>query len=246
MIYTRHSLIAGAKMLNRTSLMILGVAASVGIPYALKSPQVKNLITSATTTAEAPVEIPAGGPRIERRTAVQAAESRGSSESSAKILDHSDLSITPLNLRPEGMPVNDFAEVIRFDVTTAWVLARWPRVSTRLSSLPTQGYRVALVTGTLPHDLAGSLTYYFNNDQKVQRITFLGTTGDTRPLVNLVTSRYGLVRMQDDGPGVHLYQFRVGKKVASELRIKSARTVSLAEPHSRFEVALVLERPPKT
>lgn len=235
-------------MLSRSSLMFLGMAASVGVPYALSSSGVQSLIKSGRSTAEAPAEISAGGPRIERRTAVQAAEARGTGEStttSAQVLDHADLSITPLNLRPEGMPVSDFAEVIRFDVTTAWVLARWPRVSTRLSSLPTQGYRVALVTGTLPHDLAGSLTYYFNNEQKVQRITFLGTTGDTRPLVNLVTSRYGLVRQQDDGPGVHLYQFRSGKKVASELRIKPARTVSLAEPHSRFEVALVLERPPK-
>ena len=141
------------------------------------------------------------------------------------------------------MPAYDFAEIFRFDVTTAWVLSRWPRVNTRLSNLSTHGYRVALVTGTLPHDLAGSLTYYFNDAQKVQRITFIGTTGDTRPLVNLVTSKFGLVRQQDEGPGVHLYQFRSGKKISSELRIKSARTVSLAEPNTRFEVALVLERP---
>ncbi len=235
-------------MFGRSSLMLLGLAASVGVPYLLSSSGVQSLIKSGTSTAEAPVEIAPGGPRIERRTAVEAAEARNSGEpshSAAHVADHADSSVTPLNLRPEGMPVYDFAEVFRFDVTTAWVLSRWPRVSTRLSSLPTQGYRVALVTGTLPHDLAGSLTYYFNDAQKVQRITFLGTTGDTRPLVNLVTSRYGLVRQQDEGPGVHLYQFRSGKKIASELRIRPARTVSLAEPHTRFEVALVLERPPK-
>ena len=145
----------------------------------------------------------------------------------------------------EGFPATDLKEVLHFDGTPAWVMSRWPRVSSGLATLDLQGYRVPLVTGTAQDDLAGSLTYYFNNEQKVQRITFLGTTGDTRPLVNLVTSRYGLVRQQDEGPGVHLYQFRSGKKVASELRIKPARTVSLAEPHSRFEVALVLERPPK-
>jgi hypothetical protein len=226
--------------------MLLGLAAAVGVPYLLSSSGVQSLIKSGSSSAEAPAELASGGPRIERRTALEAAEARNAVESaSAPGVAEPDSSVTPLNLRPEGMPVYDFAEVFRFDVTTAWVLSRWPRVSTRLSSLPTQGYRVALVTGTLPHDLAGSLTYYFNDEQKVQRITFLGTTGDTRPLVNLVTSRYGLVRQQDDGPGVHLYQFRSGKKIASELRIRSARTVSLAEPHTRFEVALVLERPPK-
>ncbi|MGD9647485.1 MAG: DUF6690 family protein [Pirellulales bacterium] len=229
-------------MFGRSSLLLLALAASLGVPYLVSSSGVRNLIKSGTTSEETPDDIVAGGPRIERRTAVEAAEARTSSPRS---FTAAESEITPLNLRPEGMPVNNFAEVFRFDVTTAWVLARWPRVSTRLSTLPTHGYRVALVTGTLPHDLAGSLTYYFNDEQKVQRITFLGTTGDTRPLVNLVTSRYGLVRQQDEGPGVHLYQFLAGKKVASELRIRSARTVSLAEPHSRFEVALVLERPAK-
>ena len=67
--------------------------------------------------------------------------------------------------------------------TSAWVLARWPRVSTRLANLDLQGYRVPLVSGTADGDLAGSLTYYFNSQQRVQRITFIGSTGDARPLV---------------------------------------------------------------
>lgn len=78
----------------------------------------------------------------------------------------------------EGTPVRDLAEVFRFDVTTDWILRHWPRVSTGLAQLQLQGYRVPLVTGTGEADLAGSLTYYFNARQKVQRITFCGTTGD--------------------------------------------------------------------
>ncbi len=61
--------------------------------------------------------------------------------------------------------------MLRFDVTVEWVMQRWPRVSTGLPYLQLQGYRVPLVTGTKVADLAGSLTYYFNARQQVQRIT---------------------------------------------------------------------------
>ena len=71
----------------------------------------------------------------------------------------------------DATPMPSLAEVLRFDVTVAWVMQRWPRVSTGLPYLQLQGYRVPLVTGTTVADLAGSLTYYFNAQQQVQRIT---------------------------------------------------------------------------
>lgn len=144
---------------------------------------------------------------------------------------------------PEGPPVADLSEVFRLDATTAWVLSRWPRVTTRLAPLDLQGYRVPLVTGTKDSDLAGSLTYYFNRDQRVQRITFIGTTGDSRPLVALMATKFGFTRQLVRDAGLYLYQVKEGKQAVSELRIKPAATVSAADPNGRFQVALVIERP---
>ena len=84
-------------------------------------------------------------------------------------------------------PVVDLSEALRFEVTSAWVLGRWPRVTAGLPDEDLQGYRVALVTGTREDDLAGSLTYYFNKHQRCQRITFQGTTGDARKLIAYLT-----------------------------------------------------------
>ena len=70
-------------------------------------------------------------------------------------------------------------EVLSFDRSVEWVMQRWPRVSTGLTYLQLQGYRVPLVTGTGLSDVAGSLTYYFNAGQQVQRITLRGI--DRRP-----------------------------------------------------------------
>ena len=138
---------------------------------------------------------------------------------------------------------HDLAEIFRWDVTTAWILARWPRVSAGLSTVEQQGYRVPLVTGTAADDLAGSLTYYFDRRQQVERITFLGTTGDSRRLVALLATKFGFVRELNDDPSLFLYRVRDGRKVISELRIKPAHVVRADAPNTRFEVALLIERP---
>ena len=67
----------------------------------------------------------------------------------------------------EGVTARDLGEVIRFDGSPEWVMARWPRVTAGLANLDLQGYRVPLVSGTAQDDLAGSLTYYFDRNQQV-------------------------------------------------------------------------------
>ena len=144
----------------------------------------------------------------------------------------------------EGAPTKDLAEVLRFDVTTGWVLRRWPRVSTGLAELPLQGYRVPLVTGTRQTDLAGALTYYFNAQQQVQRISFRGTTGDPRELIRLLTTRYKFTRRLTNDPGLFIYEVTdLGGRPVSLLRIQSAPVVKSSEPNQRFDVELVIERP---
>jgi hypothetical protein len=144
----------------------------------------------------------------------------------------------------EGAPMRSLAEVLRFDVTTGWVLARWPRVSTGLAELPLQGYRVPLVTGTAETDLAGALTYYFNAQQQVEKICFQGTTGDARELVGLLRSRYDFARRLTNDPGMFVYEVAgSGGEPTSLLTIRSAPVVKLNDPYRRFEIELTLVRP---
>ena len=141
--------------------------------------------------------------------------------------------------------VHAMEDVLRFDITTAWVLANWPRVSAGLAELDLQGYRVPVVTGASEADLAGSLTYYFNPRQRVQRIVFSGSTGDARRLVSLVESRYQLKRKITPDPSLFLYEHKEYGQVTSELRIRPAPVVRSGAPHGRFAVALTLGRPAK-
>ena len=143
----------------------------------------------------------------------------------------------------EGSAAQDLGEVLQFDGTPGWVMARWPRVTAGLAELELQGYRVPLVSGTANDDLAGSLTYYFDKDQRVARIIFHGTTGDPRKLIALVTSRYRFSQQHTDDPSLSLYQVKWNGKPHSELRIRPARVVRADQPHARFEVDLAMRRP---
>lgn len=143
----------------------------------------------------------------------------------------------------EGPAPRDLAEVLRFDITTHWIIARWPRVTTGLSVMELQGYRVPLVTGTNEDGLAGSITYYFDKHQVCERIIFHGTSGDPRKLVYLVTSRYGLEREITNDPGLTLYRKKSSSRVDSELRIRPAKVIRADAPRARYEIDLAVKRP---
>jgi len=144
----------------------------------------------------------------------------------------------------EGAPVRHVSELLRFDVTPDWIVRRWPRVSTGLADLQLQGYRVPVVTGTAPGDLAGALTYYFNANQQVERITFNGTTGDANPLITLITRQYRMLRRPINDPGMLIFEAAYGEgRPSSVVRIRSAGTIDASDVYHRFEVDMVMHRP---
>jgi len=141
----------------------------------------------------------------------------------------------------EGAAVADLSEVIRFDVTPQWVMQRWPRVTTELSDLNLEGLRVPLVTGKLSYDLAGSLTYYFDKRQRVQRITFHGFTADERPLVDLLVKHCGFRPERTLGRGLYLAKW--GGKPRSALLVQHAPVVHASQRMTQLELELEVNRP---
>ena len=142
-----------------------------------------------------------------------------------------------------GVRVQDAGTVFDFNVTPEWIVARWPAVSTGLAQLPLEGYRVPLVTGTAQHDLAGCLTYYFDPRQKLQQITFVGTTGDPRPLIGLLTTRFQFGRRLANDPGLVIYEAgQLNGQPASVLRIRLASADDSSGPYRSYNVELSLRR----
>lgn len=149
------------------------------------------------------------------------------------------------SLASVGGPVRSFRweEIFRFDITPEEIVRRFPRVSVGLGSLQLQGYRVPLVTGTRPEDLAGSLTYYFNARGQVELIEFVGTTGAAGPFVSFCHRRFGLAQRITNSPGVFVYEKphpRAGRN--SLLVIRPAPVLQAGEEYGRFWLELKLFR----
>ena len=137
--------------------------------------------------------------------------------------------------------VGDLSQVLQFNITPSWIMERWSRVSTVHTETGLEGFRVALVTGTKLEDVTGSLTYYFDAQQQLRRITLKGLTGDDRQLVHHVSQQFNLRSEPALGAGTHVARWN--GKPTSLLRITHAPVLRSKRPHERLEIMLELNRP---
>ncbi len=147
---------------------------------------------------------------------------------------------TPDNTSVLTGGINELERLLTFDITPGFIINQWSRVSTVHPENGLEGMRVALVTGTGVEDIAGSLTYYFDNQQSLRRITFDGVTGDDRPLVNIISQQFKF--RPEPALGGGMYVARWNAQPTGLLKISHAPVVRSQRPHERLEVMLELNR----
>ena len=140
-----------------------------------------------------------------------------------------------------GSNVPDLRAVIRFDITPDWVIGRFHRVTTVLADLSLEGLRVPIVTGTRADDIAGTLTYYFDNTGKLQRLTIHGFTGDPRRFAQTMATGYGMQRERALEAGV--FTKRWNGHPVHFMRLTHAPVVYSDAVHQKFTVFLELNQP---
>src|SRR5437764_7490770 len=164
-------------MFSRPVLFVGVLVACVVVPYVLLDEQLAHSVQGAWNSLRGKVED----------------ESRG-------LRDRFDgTGYSPASGASHQGPIVTIEQAFRFDLTPQWVSSRWPRVSTVLGEPEQLGMRVALVSGTRPDDIAGSLTYYFDPHHQLQRITFEGLTRDPRRLLSATVTPYGLKSLPTTG-----------------------------------------------
>jgi hypothetical protein len=214
-------------MFLRSSMLGTATIALLGLPYLMSTPGKDGQTSKDEAKGGGPIQVPAG----------DAVDLRSSA--APPFLANAAQANMPLT----GPPVSGLEEILRFDVTPDWVLARWPRVSTTTNQPELKGYRVPVVTGARPEDLAGSLTYFFNARQELQRIVFHGTTGKPEPLVQFLADKFEFRPVQDADAGWQRYQVKWHGAPVSELRVRPAPVVDSTQPQRRYLVNLLIERP---
>jgi hypothetical protein len=140
----------------------------------------------------------------------------------------------------EQLPIMSLAEVLRFDITPDFVMARYPRVSTLLSDTQLDGMRAPLITGSTPSDLAGTVTYYFDRFKQLKRLTVHATVGDPTRFVAELQRSYQM--SQEPSLGGSLYAIKWNGSPTSLLHITPASVVYNDLPYGRFNLFLELNQ----
>lgn len=138
-------------------------------------------------------------------------------------------------------PVNSPTDIFRFDVYPDWVRSQWPRVSTAPVLPDLYGMRVAVVTGTSPWDLHGSLTYYFDETQKVQKVSFVGNTTDVSRLISSLSAEYGFRQYEENSPGLYV-AIKSGKPFGV-IQFQYANVIRVKDSSNQVFVSIELNRP---
>lgn len=213
-------------------LMLAGLlGAAVGVPYAIENSD-KLRTDWMSTSASPPSAVESATPAAVGSFSIPqmpTPESPG---------DHLYSSPAPL----EGIPTYSLSEVLRMDVNKEWIYGRWARKSTGLAESDLFGVRVPLVSGTRMTDVAGSLTYYFNVRDQIEKIRLTGKTADTTELANLLVQRYGFRPAVAQLPGEQLFRVERKGRVESELRTWPEAVLWTTSPHDSFSIDLEINR----
>jgi len=140
-----------------------------------------------------------------------------------------------------GNQISDLREVMRFDITPRWLIGRFARVSTVLANLNLKGLRVPVVTGIRAEDVAGTLTFYFDQHDQLQRLTFHGFTGDPNRFTYVMTTHFGLQREPALEAGA--FTKRWNGQPVHFLRLTHAPVVYSDAVHHKYTVFLELNQP---
>lgn len=207
-------------MPNRPLLFVGVLVAAVAIPYVLLDKNLSQTARSQLDRISGRARSMAGGPKSEAGAAAGPTE-------------------TPqvVEAIPPAAPIE---EVFRFEITPQWVTSRWPRVSTAPGDFDLLGMRVAYASGTQPHDVVGSLTYYFNKHHQLERITFTGLTGDHRRLMSVLVGSYRL--KSQPTTGIANYIAGDPAKPTSQISVRHTPTIVAGADQARAELLVDLRR----
>ena len=148
-----------------------------------------------------------------------------------------DLNAAPMQF----LPTSSFAEIIRFDIQPDWVKQRWKRISTSPGESGLHGLRVPVVTGTNTTDLHGSLTYYFDANQRAQRVTFRGWTGNASRLTDLLQKQFGFKAQPTHWAGFYLMSDRRGDRGA--LLLQHPAVIRTDNPVQQVAIVMEINNP---
>lgn len=134
-----------------------------------------------------------------------------------------------------------FLDIFRFDINPEWVQDRWPRIATSTPEANLFGMRTPVVTGTRLQDLAGSITWYFDDRRQVQRLRFEGTCGDASDVVAMTTQSFGME--QESAVGKLVFTKRWHNVPRCVVVVEQPPVIDISQVRQRYIVRMEINRP---
>ena len=160
----------------------------------------------------------------------------------ATIADAAKTTPDPDGLSPhlDGGVFYGINQIINFETTPQDITNRWARISFHVKYNGLHSYRVPVVTGEERDDLAGSLTYLFNEHEELQRIEFLGYTQDASTLINVMKKQFRMTKRPSALEA--LYVKSLNKLPVSALRITRPKVVNTSTTPPLLKIRFELNK----
>lgn len=133
-----------------------------------------------------------------------------------------------------GPATIDLRAWLRWDLPRGYLIWQHPNAAIVPTERNLLGYRIPFTTGLQPHDLTGTLTYYFDSKDQLQRMELSAASGNPWPMTQWLLPQFRLQPIPSTHPNVRLAILKSRDKPQSLLAVASGNASSASTPHELF------------
>jgi hypothetical protein len=123
---------------------------------------------------------------------------------------------------------------LRWDLPRGFLIWQHPNAAIVPTERNLLGYRIPFTTGLQPQDLTGTLTYYFDSKDQLQRMELSAASGNPWPMTQWLLPQFRLQPIPSTRPNVRLAILKNHDKPQSLLAVAYGNASSASTPHELF------------
>jgi len=128
----------------------------------------------------------------------------------------------------------DLRAWLRWDLPRGYLIWQHPNAAIVPTERNLIGYRIPFTTGLQSQDLTGTLTYYFDSKDQLQRMELSAASGNPWPMTQWLLPQFRLQPIPSTHPNVRLAILKSRDKTQSLLAVATSNASSASTPHELF------------
>jgi|694.fasta_scaffold00715_3 hypothetical protein len=133
-----------------------------------------------------------------------------------------------------GPATIDLRAWLRWDLPRGYLLWQHPNAAIVPTERNLLGYRIPFTTGLQSQDLTGTLTYYFDAKDQLQRMELSAASGNPWPMTQWLLPQFHLQPIASLQPNIRLAILKSREKTQSLLAVATGEAPSASSPHELF------------